>query len=427
MRLAGVFQVFELQYGELRQFCRYRGYSMSAITPRQFSLKRIPRELFIFGFAIFAIGMGSNIFESTFNNFLDERFMISPFQRSFLEFPRELPGFLVVFVSAGMAFLCSRRLSAATMLLSVVGILLIGFMAPSYAVMTIWLFVYSLGQHVFFPLSATIGMELAREGQTGKRLGQLNAVTNAAKIGGSLLVVVGFRYLNFDFEHAFVIAAVGFGIASILFFSMKTVTPKPGKTFLRLHKEYRLYYGLITISGARKQLFITFAPWVLVTVFNQPTQIIASLLLIGGVIGILFQPILGQAIDRFGERFVLTSEAVILVFICFGYGFAKSVFSENIAFYIVCGCYLLDQMVFSVGIARATYMKKIAKEPDHVQSTLTAGVTIDHIFSISAALVGGVIWNTWGFQYVFLFGAFLAVTNFFVASRVRVPKVELNF
>lgn len=384
--------------------------------------RRIPRELFLFILATFVLGIGSNIFESTFNNFLDERYMITPFQRSFLEFPRELPGFLVVFVSAGLSFLCSRRLSAVTMLLSLVGVLLIGFLAPTYTMMTIWLFVYSLGQHIFFPLSSTVGMELASEGQTGRRLGQLNAVRNAAMIVGSLTVVFGFRFFDFKFEHTFVIAAVMFGIASMFLFSMKRVKSNPAKTFLKLHKEYRLYYALITISGARKQLFITFAPWVLVTIFNQPTQIIATLLMIGGIIGILFQPILGRAIDRFGERFVLSSEAVILVFICFGYGFSKSLFSESVAFLVVCGCYLLDQMVFSVSMARATYMRKIAMQPDHVQSTLTAGVTIDHIFSISAAILGGAIWNVWGFKYVFLFGAILATINFFVASRIKIPE-----
>jgi predicted MFS family arabinose efflux permease len=81
-------------------------------------------------------------------------------------------------------------------------------------------------------------------------------------------------------------------------------------------------------------------------------------------------------------------------------------------------------MIFSVGMARSTYMKKIALQQDHVQSTLTAGVTIDHIFSISAAIVGGIIWDAWGFQYVFLFGALLAAVNFIVASRVRVPKLD---
>ena len=183
---------------------------------------------------------------------------------------------------------------------------------------------------------------------------------------------------------------------------------------------------MVTISGARKQLFITFAPWVLVTVFNQPTQIIATLLLIGGIIGILFQPILGKTIDRYGERFVLTSEAIILVFICIGYGFAKSFLPNDVAFLVVCGCYLLDQMVFSVSMARATYIKKIALQPDHVQSTITVGVTIDHIFSISAAILGGIIWDAWGFQYVFAFGALLAVINYFVASQIRVPELNVQ-
>ena len=88
---------------------------------------------------------------------------------------------------------------------------------------------------------------------------------------------------------------------------------------------------------------------------------------------------------------------------------------------MVCGCFLLDQMIFSVGMARATYMKKIAKQPDHIQPALTAAVTIDHVFSILAALAGGLIWNAFGFQYVFLFGVGLAVLNFLAALQVRLP------
>jgi hypothetical protein len=82
-------------------------------------------------------------------------------------------------------------------------------------------------------------------------------------------------------------------------------------------------------------------------------------------------------------------------------------------------------MIFSVGMARSTYMKKIALQSDHIQPALTAAVTIDHVFSITAALVGGIIWSKFGFQYVFLFGMVIAIINFFVALRVRVPqKVE---
>lgn len=380
-----------------------------------------PRELKLFAFASLALGVAYSIFDSTFNNFLDERYALSAFQRSFLEFPRELPGFLVVFVSALLWFLCSRRLGVLSLLLSFFGTLLIGFFAPTYAIMLLFLFVYSLGQHLFMPVQSTIGMELAREGRTGERLGQLNAIRNLAAIGGSLLVFLAFNYLRFTFLHAFVLVAIGLGIAALLMFAMKPEKNRGSGTFLTLHKEYRLFYLLNVLSGSRKQIFITFAPWVIVTIFNQPTQTIATLMTIGGVIGILFQPFLGRMIDRLGERFVLAAEAVMLVGVCLGYGFSEFVLPASVAFIAVCVFYLLDQMLFSVSMARSMYIKKIAIQPQDVQPALTAGVTIDHIFSITVALVGGAIWRAWGFQYVFLLGVCIAILNFFAVLQIRIP------
>jgi len=396
---------------------------MTAILTR---IQRAPRELIIFISASLVLGMSSSMFDSIFNNFLNSSFSLTGFQRSFLEFPRELPGFLVVFVSALLWFLCSRRLGAVSLLLAAVGALLIGFTSYNYNIMLIWLFTYSLGQHLFMPIASGIGMELAREGQAGRRLGQLNGVRNLAVILGSFLVFLGFKYLGFTYQTTFSLAGGGLIVASILMFSMKPNEAGSAVKFLKLHREYGLYYWLSVAAGARKQIFITFAPWVLVTIFNQPTQIIATLLTISGVISILFQPILGRAIDRYGERFVLASEAFSLIFICFGYGFAKFIFPERIAFLVTCGCYLLDQMLFGVSMARSTFMKKIAKQPADVQPALTAGVTIDHIFSISAALVGGLIWNQFGFQYVFLFGVGIALANLALALRVRLPAPALQ-
>lgn len=384
------------------------------------AVQRIPRELRLFIGASLAMGMAYSMFDATFNNFLDERFALTGFQRSFLELPRELPGFLVVFVSAGLWFLCSRRLGAASLLLGFIGAIAIGFLSPTFAVLVVWLFVYSLGQHMFFPLSATIGMELAQEGRTGRRLGQLNAVRNFAAIVGAFTVVLGFRFLNFSFEHTFLIVAIALAAATYLMFSMRPTKPQRPKTFFTLHREYRLYYLLNVLHGSRKQLFITFAPWVLVTIFQQPTQLIATLLMVGGVIGIVFQPILGWSIDRLGERTILATEALLLIIVCFGYGFSKAVFAENVAFLTVCACFLFDQMLMSVGMARSTYMKKIALQPDDVQPALTMAVSIDHVFSITAALVGGLIWSAFGFQYVFLMGALIAVLNFLAALRVHV-------
>ena len=382
------------------------------------------RELKLFVVASLVVGIAFNIVESTFNNFLNERFALTGFQRSFLEFPRETPGFLVVFISASLWFLCSRRQTAVAMLLAAAGVLLIGFASPIYMIMIAWLFIYSAGQHLFIPLSFTIGMELAKEGKTGQRLGQLNAIRNLAIIIGSSLVWVGFKYMGITFHHTFAMAAFGFIVAAVIMFTMKPEKTQRPKEHLKLYKEYRLYYLLSVLYGSRKQIFLTFGPWVLVTVFNQPTQTIATLFLIGGVVGIFFQPFLGWSIDRLGERFVMLSEAILLIFVCLGYGFSKFLVSEKIAFIIVCVCFLLDQMLMSVNIARSTYIKKIALHDSHVQSALTSSVTIDHIFSITVGLLGGVIWDALGFQYVFLLGALIAVFNFIAAMYVRIPTTK---
>jgi predicted MFS family arabinose efflux permease len=396
---------------------------MADITLKE-RIARMSRELKLFAVASLVMGMAYSLINATLNNYLNARFSLSGLQRSLLEFPRELPGLLVVFITAMLWFLCSRRLGVVSMLLGLVGALLIGFASPTYGALVVCLFVYSLGQHLFMPAASAIGMELAAEGQTGRRLGQINVIGNVAAVAGSALVFVGFKYLNFGFQHTFILSAIGFAVAAVLMFAMKPEKTQPPKMILKLHKEYTLYYALSVLYGSRKQLFITFAPWVIVNVLNQPTETLATLMTIGGIIGILFQPLLGWAVDHLGERFVLASEAVLLVFVCFGYGFAKFIFPQNTAFLVICACYLLDQMLMTVGMARSTYIKKIALRPEDVQPALTASVTIDHAFSMLVALLGGVIWNVFGFQYVFLLGVGIAMINFVVAMQVRLPKAN---
>lgn len=385
---------------------------------------RAPRELVLFAIATFAAGMAASLVDSTFNNFLNANFSLTGFQRSFLEIPRELPGFIVVFVSAALWTLGSRKMGAVSLLLGSVGIFLVGYLSKTYTVMVMFLFLFSLGQHLFMPVASTVGMELAHEGKTGHRLGQFNAIRNFAAILGSGLVFVGFKYLNFKFEVTFTLAALCFAVGMVMMALMKPskVTKTGTRTFLKLRKEYSLFYVLAVLFGSRKQIFITFAPWVIVTIYGKPTQTLATLILVGGVIGILFQPILGRAIDKLGEKFVLSAEAVVLVFVCLGYGFSKSIFPENVAFAITCVCYLLDQVSMSVSMARSTYMKKIALQESDIQPALSASITIDHFFSIGIALVGGVIWSRFGFQFVFLFGVLIAVANFFATMRIRLPK-----
>lgn len=389
-------------------------------------IKGMPRELALFFAISFAVGLAGNLVDSTLNNFLNDTYTLTAFQRSFLEIPRELPGFLVVFVSALFWFLGSRKLGFFSLVLYALGLLLIGMFSTTYAVLVIFIFIYSLGMHVFMPVATTIGMELAAEGKTGRRLGQLNSVRNMAMIVGAGLVFFGFKYLHFTFSLTFILTVIVLAVAAVLMLAMKPQQVALSHSFLKLRKEYGIFYLLAVLYGSRKQIFITFAPWVIVTIYQKPTQTIATLLVIGGVFGILFQPLLGRAIDRFGERAVITVESLTFVFVCLGYGFSGSLFSVNTAFIITCVCYLIDQVLLSVSMARSTYIKKIALDPTDIQPALSASLTIDHLFSIGVALLGGVIWSKFGYQYVFLMGTIIAAVNFFAARRIRIPSNEVK-
>jgi predicted MFS family arabinose efflux permease len=338
-----------------------------------------------------------------------------------MELPRELPGFLIVFVSAALFFIRSRRLAVVATTLGAAGQVLMALFSVTFHWMFAWLFIFSLGQHLFMPLNTSIIMDLAREGQTGKRLGQFNAVRNFAMIMGSFFVFAGFKYLHFNFRISFLIAALLYLLAGLLIFAMKPGTAAAPSVHLKFHRQYGLYYLLSVLFGTRKQIFLTFAPWVLVTVFHQPTTMLATLLTVAGVAGIFFQPLLGKAIDTLGEKTVLIMESFLLVTVCAGYGFARDLFSEQTAFIIACACYVADQLLMSVNMARSTYLKKIAVHPSHVTPALTMSVSLDHVFSIGVALTGGLIWAKWGYQTVFVLGGVIACMNFVAAMFIRIP------
>jgi predicted MFS family arabinose efflux permease len=396
-----------------------KSFTINALKSR---FPTIHRDILLFISTISALAFANSIFNSVFNNFLNETFTIDSFNRTFLELPRESGGFLVVFVSASLFFLRSRRMAFAAILCGAVGLIMMALFSVTFHWMFAWLFLFSLGQHLFMPLYTSIAMELAEEGKTGRRLGQLNSIGSSAAIMGSFFIFLGFKYFHFNFKLSFLIAASFYLIAAMLLFSMHPGNAHPAKLHLKFHREYRLYYWLAILFGTRKQVFLTFAPWVLVTVYKQPTAILATLITIGGISGILFQPFLGKAIDSWGERTVLALEAFFLIFVCMGYGLSKSVFLPQTAFYVACVCFVADQLLMSVNMARATYLKKVAVHPSHITPTLTMAITLDHIFSISIALTGGLIWAKWGYQAVFMCGAGIAVINLVSAMLIRLPE-----
>jgi predicted MFS family arabinose efflux permease len=214
-----------------------------------------------------------------------------------------------------------------------------------------------------------------------------------------------------------------FYIVSAIFLGlMNPRKPEVKKVRFVLKKEYTLFYILNLVFGARKQIFLTFAPWVLIQVYHLDPPTFAILGFIIAAVSILTRTMVGRAIDVKGERFVLTIESVILIVICLGYAFAAEIAPTSVAVIIIGACYVIDNSMSVVEMAKSTYIKKIAVTPEDVTPTLSAGTSFDHIIAMSIPFFGGILWTTLGYKYVFIVAALIALLNLFLSTKIKIDK-----
>lgn len=364
-------------------------------------------------------GIASGINSTVFNNFLSDVYKLSASGRGVVEIPRELPGVFIIVVLGLLSFLGDIRISVIAMLFSSLGMIGLGMFSPTFASMLIWMMLLSLGTHMFMPLSPGIGMRLSKSEKYGVRLGQYNAYNLAATIIGYGVVWAGFKYFGLTYKIAFAIASVSYVFAAFFLSLMKNNKPEVKKVKFIFRKKYTLYYCLCIVNGARKQIFLTFAPWVLIQVYHLGPPVFAVLGVIISIVSILSRTIVGNAIDIKGERFVLTLEAILLIILCMGYAFAADIAPTGIAVVIIAACYIIDNSLSAVEMARSTYVRKIAVHPEDVVPTLSAGTSFDHVISMSVPFLGGLIWTSFGYKYVFLSAALIAFLNLILSSRIK--------
>jgi hypothetical protein len=381
--------------------------------------------LFVIAACFMAAAM--KIFESSFNNFLNDTFRLSAEQRGRLEFPRELPGFLVAVFAGVFFFINEVRLAALALGVLAVGNIGIGVFGRDYWVMIAFMFLYSAGMHLFGPLRGAIILSEAQPNERATRLGQIGGIQIIATIAGAAVVWIGWQYLQVGYTTLFVLSGALTLAGALVMTGMRPVRHHVGaRPKLVVKRKYGLFYLLSILFGARKQIFITFGPWVLIKVFKQPPSTFGLLSIIASAIGVWMLPQLGRWIDRLGERAILMAEAALLVFVCVSYGYAER-FAGSLALYVVGGTLVLDELLFSVGMARTTYMDKIAETRADLTASLSLSVTIDHAVSMTVPAFGGYLWVKYDYPTVFLAGAVIAVITLVAASRVRVPRsVELS-
>lgn len=380
----------------------------------------IERDFNLFLLAGLFSGIGAGINTSIFNNYLSDIFRLSEDTRGFLEVPREAPGFFIMLTLAALSFLGDVRIAMLGMAAAGLGMLGLGMLSPTFALMIIWMMMYSLGTHMVMPVTPSIGMSLSNQESFGARLGTVSAFGLSGSIIAYIYIFLGFNFMHMTYQTAFVTGTIFYVFAAFSVGMMKKSGPEVRKVKFVFRKRYSLYYVLAVISGARNQIFLTFAPWVLIKVFGVKPQMFAVLGMVVALISIGTRKVIGKLIDSRGERFVLTLEAVLLFAICLGYAFSDRIFSASVAVVIIAGCYVIDNSMSAVEMARSTYVRKIAVDLTDVTPTLSTGVSLQHIASMVIPIFGGLLWLHVGYQSVFMAAAVIAFLNLVLSRRIKI-------
>ncbi|WP_212692149.1 MFS transporter [Vallitalea guaymasensis] len=392
------------------------------------------KEMVIYFIILALTALGLGLSNDIFSNYFKDAYNITAYQRGIIEFPRELPGMLCIFVVTALSFMGDIRLSIIAQILSFIGIAVLGFITPTFSVMLIFLFINSMGMHLFFPLQDSIGISLIDDEKIGKRMGQYKGVFTAFSMVAAIMVFLGFRTNVFSFttkiKYIFVIDAVIFLVIIVLFVYLLKLLKRPlvkkKKLKFVFRREYKYYYILAIMHGVQKQIMVVYGPWVLIDILNKKADTLAILMMIGSFIGIFFIPAVGRWLDRFGVKKLLYADALSFIGVYVAYGLITTGFDTGklplvgLPVILAYSLIIIDKMSMQMGMVKTVYLRSIAVDMSDITPTLSMGISMDHVVSILCAYIGGIIWSAWGPQYIFFFAATLSLVNLFVAKKVQI-------
>ncbi len=402
------------------------------------SKPKLRKEMLLFFILITAAALGNGLSDSIYGNYFKEVFHVSTYDRGFIEFPRELPGMLCALVIASLSMLGDVKASLIAQVLACLGLTALGVLKPSFSVMLVFLFINSMGMHLFMPLQDSIGMSLAEPNQIGRRMGQYASAKTAVSFVAGIIVYLGFRSGTFSFSTpvitVFLLGAAAFLIAiTASIFLIKQMGRQPvtvRKFKLLFRKEYKYYYILTVLYGVQKQIAFVFGSWVVIELLRKGADIMSLLIIASSFLGILFTRYVGRWMDRFGIKKMMYADALsfIIVYVLYGFvvwGITSHVLPEaGWPVMIIYGLFVLDRLSMQLGIVKSLYLRSIAVNDNEVTAALSTGISLDHIVAIIAAQLSAAVWMNWGAQWVFFIAAFLSLGNLFVAFRLPSDKKE---
>jgi len=259
-------------------------------------------------------------------------------------------------------------------------------------------------------------------------IGQLGTIIGLLLVTGIFLLLEKSGHSRFDitgYRIVFGTATALMTTAALVAAALKETSLKAPRQRLYFAKKFTKYYIMEVFYGSRKQIFLTFAPYVLVREYGIDSSMMALLLAICSVCIMFCSPLIGKLIDKVGYKKVMIADTLLLVVVCIMYGFSHRLFVPGIAFIVVCCNFVLDQVISVASMANNVYVQRISSNREEITATLSTGISVNHIFSVTIALIGGWIWKTAGIETLFTMSAILGLISSIFAATIRKDE-EVN-
>jgi len=362
-------------------------------------------------------GMAMSAQETIVTNYFEDVLGLEGPQFGYITAIREIPGFLLIFLTAIFYRLSLQRLTALALVLLTVGYVFFG-VSNSFWTVAPWVIISSMGYHTVLQTQYALGMSLTTEQRSGRILGRMNAINNGGAMLAMVMVLVTFHFDLLSFRGTFVIAGILAFAAAIAVFRFpslhdgKAQEETPRRDPFVLRRSYRFYYYLSLLDGARQQIFFSFGLWVLVHEYGMSVPEISALLIVVRGGAMFASPWIGRMVDLHGERQMLSIVNVAYLLALGGYAIVHNV-------YIAAACYVVYSFIMPLSsIGAATYLRKVAVGRE-IAPSLAMGVTLQHTAAIVVPITTGFILNYVGFQVPFLIACVFAIMTFFVTQRLN--------